>query len=63
MKRIPLLKKLIEFVRKYSPNKRIIREQLDGHIAMQIASSAVQIPGEIFQEYKSVSVRNKYGTS
>lgn len=60
---LPLLQKLINFVKKYSLNKRIIKEQLDGNIAMQIAPTATQIPGNIFVEFKRISVRNKYGTS
>ena len=60
---LPLLQKLIKFIKKYSLNKRIIKEQLDGNIAMQIASSATQIPGNIFLEFNRISVSNKYGTS
>ena len=63
LQKLPLLQKLINFVQKYSLNKRIIKEQLDGNIAMQIASSATQIPGNIFSECKSITVHDKYGTS
>ena len=63
LQKIPLLQKLINFVKKYSLNKNIIKEYLDGNIAIQIASSATQIPGNTFMEFKRISVRNKYGTS
>ena len=63
LQKLPLVQKLIDFVEKYSANKRIIRKQLDGNFAMQIASSATQIPGYVFLEVKSVKARDKYGTS
>ena len=61
MQSLPLLKKLIDLIKKYSTNKRIFREQLNGNIALQIALSATQIPGDIFLECKRISVRDRYG--
>ena len=63
MQKLPLLQKIIDLVNKCSLNKRISRLQLDGNFAMQVASSATQVSGFVFTEFKSVSVRSLYGTS
>ena len=64
LQNLPLLKKLIDLIKKYSTGKRIFREELNGNIALQIASSASQIPGHCFLECKRISVKDGYfGTS
>ena len=60
---IPLLQKFILLVKKYSPNKRLIKTELDGNLSMQIESSVIQDPGSVFLEFESANVRGYYGTS
>lgn len=60
---IPVIKKLIQLVEKYSLNKRMVRTELDGNISIQIESSATQVSGSVFLEFKSDNVRGYYGTN
>ena len=63
LKKLPLLEKLIDFVQKYSPNRRIINEQLNGNISLQITSPVTHIPGYVFTEAKSIKAKDIFGTS
>ena len=63
LQKLPLLKKLIDFVQKYSPNRRIINEQLNGNISLQITSPVTHITGYVFTEAKSIKAKDIFGTS
>ena len=61
--KLPLLNKLMDMIKKYSKNKRMYRLSLDGNTCLQISSCAIQDPGDVFLEFKSLNFREYMGTS